>query len=815
MHPPSSLAGGRFLPLWILRRPVRLLAAMALPLAFLAAGLLRLETDNSAEVFFSHDSASSARYQEFLRAFGNDDAVRLVASGDDLWTPGGLARLAEIEARAAEIAGVRSVRGLASRHRRQGWPPVDPAAFARRVRDDRIDRNLGLVGRAGDTVTVLVDLTPQPRAERTATLDALRRLTAEPAADAPAGIAVTLAGGPVLDHALDGSSGEIGKRYFPLLVVLASLLLAATFRRLSGVWVPLAFVAAVEATTLGAMGWAGVRLNLVLAVLPPLLFVVALATAVHVLVRFRDFRQEGLEGAAAVAATYRDKGWSVLWTGVTTLVGFASLAASPVGPVRSLGIWSAVGIAAMTAFAFTLLPALLRIASRGPSAGVPAAGVPGAGGSRLPPRLFERRLQRCGRRWAEAAVRRRWAVLTTAAALAAVAAAGIPRLEVESNALRYLHADHPARAGIERLAAAGIGVSTAELLIELPEDEAADEAVPVAAGGERFPLGRGFATPAALVSLAKISARVRQEAGVLGALSAGDVFAVAMALPTGRFRPPPEYILERLAEDAEGHEALAGLLADGGRTARVTVFIETAGRDRLEPLFERLVAIATEELAEELPAARAEVTGKYPLLLEAQGYLLKTLALSLSLTLLLVALIFRLILGTTRMTLLAMLPNVWPVLGVVGTMGWLGLPLDVATVMVASVVLGLAVDDTIHTLGHFRQHSRTDPAGIPAGTRSGIPAGTDSQQRCEAIARTLEATAPAYVLTGLILVLGFGVCAVSDFAPTARFGALAACAVALAVLGDLVLLPALLGATPRGAVRKAARHAARGEAGPA
>jgi predicted RND superfamily exporter protein len=178
-----------------------------------------------------------------------------------------------------------------------------------------------------------------------------------------------------------------------------------------------------------------------------------------------------------------------------------------------------------------------------------------------------------------------------------------------------------------------------------------------------------------------------------------------------------------------------------------------------------------------------ETTGELPLVLESQRELLTTLGVSLSLTLAAVAVILRLILGSTRLTLLALIPNLWPVVGVLGLMGWAGVPLDVATVMVASVVLGLAVDDTIHTLGHFRE----------LAPRLG---------KLEAIAGTLERTAPSYVLTGLILGAGFGVCALSDFAPTARFGLLAAIAIALAVLGDLFLVPALLGAAPRSAVEK-------------
>ena len=125
-------------------------------------------------------------------------------------------------------------------------------------------------------------------------------------------------------------------------------------------------------------------------------------------------------------------------------------------------------------------------------------------------------------------------------------------------------------------------------------------------------------------------------------------------------------------------------------------------------------------------------------------------------------------------TLRALVPNVWPVLVLLGGMGWLGVRLDLATVMVASIVLGLAVDDTIHTLAHFRAEARE------LGARA-------------AVARRIERAAPAYLLTGAILVAGFGVCALSEFQPIARFGELAAAAIVLALASDLLLVPALFG----------------------
>jgi hypothetical protein len=732
-----------------------ILAAALLP------GVLRLSTDNSPRVFFVEGSPGVAAYEELQRLFGGDKIVRIAVEGPDLWTAEGLAVLRRLEQEAARVPGVASVSGLYGHARgggRREWPPADPQAFRRRVVNDPLSRNLGWVGAGGEVATVLLDLSVADNREKGRVLAELEATAAAVAATDDSGLRLTLAGSPVLDRALDRSTREIERRYFPLLVGLAVVLLAITFRRPAAVVMPLVFVAAAEGVTLGALGWAGVELNLVLAILPPLLFVISLATAVHLLVAFRNCRSGGVGPSEAVVQTYADKGWAVLWTGVSTLVGFASLSTSKVGPVHTLGLWAGFGIAAMTLLAFGLYPALLPA----------AAGPRGAGG-----RPIERFFQRHGRRWAEGAARRRGGVLAVAGLTAAVALAGLPRLTLETNALHYLGPEHPVRSAIEDLQQHGIGTFSLELMLQLPPEEA--EAAT-------------FADLAAFGRLAHLAEKLRREPLVLGVVGPGDLLddAVRQA-PGGAFfgaatarRVAFDRLLEELeraapepAGQAPPAAVLRRFLTPDGRAARLSLLVRAPGMEQMAPLRQRVETAAREAF----PDALAETTGELPLVLETQRHLLRTLGVSLTLTLLVVTLIFRWLLPSTRLTLLAMLPNLWPVIGVLGLMGWLRVPLDVATVMVASVVLGLAVDDTIHTLGHFRE----------LAPRLG---------RLEAVAGTLEQTAPSYVVTGLILGAGFGVCALSDFAPTARFGALSAAAIALAVVGDLFLLPALLGSTP-------------------
>ena len=169
------------------------------------------------------------------------------------------------------------------------------------------------------------------------------------------------------------------------------------------------------------------------------------------------------------------------------------------------------------------------------------------------------------------------------------------------------------------------------------------------------------------------------------------------------------------------------------------------------------------------------MTGIETVLLNTQRYLLRTLITSFGSAIVVILIGFWIMLRSMRLAVVALIPNVLPVVAVFGLMSWIGIPLDVGTAMVASIVLGLAVDDTIHTMVHYRELAAVH--------------GSD-----EAIARTLEATAPAYLLTGAILMLGFGTLTFSSFLPTARFGLLCATSVGVAVLAELFLIPVVTGA---------------------
>lgn len=723
------------------------LALWALATLALAPGIARLGVDNSPRVYFLERAAAVETYHAFVARFGAEEGARLVASGDGLWTPAGLDWLERVEREAAALPGVRRAAGPVTHHRRflDAAPSADPAGFRARLLGNALDRHLGFVAGDGRAATLLVEsdeLEPRAAAALLAGLDRL-------AASAPPGVAAFALGRRSLELALDRSSREIERVYFPVLGALAVVLLAAAFREASAVLLPLAYVGVCEAVLLGAMGWAGVRLNLILAVLPPLLFVIGLATAIFLLVRCRALEAEGLDAGAATVAVLAEQRRALAATTLTTAAGFGALAATPVGPVAALGFWAALGMLIQLAAAFTLLPALLATAAAHRGA--------------LPERALEARVERWGERLAAGAARRRGAVLALFAALALGALAGLPRLRAESNALTYLPASHPVAARTAALEALGVGSATVELWLEAA------------------PGGAGFDEPEALGRLVELARELGARPPALGAVSAGDLvddlgaLSPLAGLPVAARRAA---LVPLLRADPEGGPALARFLAPDGRAARLTFFLRTVGYAELDAWRAALLASAAARFPEALGAA----TGAFPLLLDLQRYLLSTLLVSLALTLTGVVLALALLLRAAGDVARALVPNLWPLALTFGGMGWLGVPLDLATVMVASIVLGLAVDTTLRTLARHRERRRA----LGAET---------------AVVTALASAAPAYLLTAAILCSGFAVCGLSDFAPTARFGLLSAAALALSLAANLVLVPALFagGGAPRAA----------------
>ena len=179
------------------------------------------------------------------------------------------------------------------------------------------------------------------------------------------------------------------------------------------------------------------------------------------------------------------------------------------------------------------------------------------------------------------------------------------------------------------------------------------------------------------------------------------------------------------------------------------------------------------------PAWEARITGIVPLLVDMQERLVESQVRTFGLAFVMIMVVLAVLLPKASYILACLVPNLLPIVFALGAMGWLGIPLDPATVMIAGIALGIAVDDAIHFLVHYRRQRR---AGY---------------ERMDAVATTLHAVGRPMVITSLVAALGFLVLCFSDFVPLLHFGLLTAVTMVAALVGDLLVLPALLVTAPR------------------
>lgn len=498
-------------------------------------------------------------------------------------------------------------------------------------------------------------------------------------------------------------------------VVMAGLLWFA-LRRARAVAIAIVPPVVVSLMTMGLFTLTGRPFTQVTSILPMLVLVIGLSDALHLLSHYYAERRAAgpLDDRARrelVARSAAFIAWPNLFTALTTSAGFLALASSRMPAVRDLGL--AAAAAMLLGWVMTLLVGTAALA-RWDVAPPPER----AGGGAVDRSLA----------WLAAWVpRRRAPILLGMGAATAVLLLGATRVRVDTHTLALLPEGHTARED-SRWIEEEIGFYT-PLEFRLR-----------AAGGSA-------ADPALLRRLAVWQAAAEERPEV------GRTFGVAEAALAGGAEPGGAY------------------LSEDGREARVTAFVPMTSTRRFGETVRALEDDARRVFGS---TATLEPSGYLPLYLRIVEYVVSGTVTSLAISAGIVFAMLWLLLRSLPLTLAAVPANLFPVALVFGTMGWTGIPLDIATATIGAIVLGIAVDDTIHFLFRYREERRSG-----AG-------------REEAVARTYREAGRPIVFATLVLALGFAVLATSGSQSIAYFGIVAALAIVGAMVADLVLLPVLL-----------------------
>lgn len=532
-----------------------------------------------------------------------------------------------------------------------------------------------------------------------------------------------LAGTGVLYEGLNRQTLRDSGVFLMVSVLLMVVLLRVTLGRWTSVLVAMGPAMVASFAALGILALAGRPMTMVTAALPTLVLVIALSDAIHLIAHVeRKWATAGLDGIAwraTVAEGVAHLAVPCFHTALTTAIGFAALATSQLAVVRDFGVFAAAGL--LLAWAITLAGLVAGLVWQGPPPRPHDAGT--AHRARPPVPVGGRFVERV----VGVVARNRGRTLVGWALIVAVLAHGVARIRVDTLTIGLLPPGHTVRVDSDWIES-----------------------------------HLGAYTPLEFVVR-------RDDARPLGTTDAATVVEWRSSLATGA----------RALRTVGWPTAGARYLNADGTAARVTTFVPMQSARGFDSTIRSLRADADGAFASgpggaDAARLRAEPAGYFPLYVRIIDYVVLGTISGLAGSVVLVMLVFAWLLRSVRAVLAALLVNLLPVLLVFGIMGWAGIPLDIATATVGAIVLGIAVDDTIHFFFRLGEATRSGLVGVAALTATGRDVGHPM------------------LVTTLVLSLGFGVMMLSGSASVASFGFVAMLSIAGAVLADIGLLPVLL-----------------------
>ncbi|MEN8191063.1 MAG: MMPL family transporter, partial [Thermodesulfobacteriota bacterium] len=545
------------------------------------------------------------------------------------------------------------------------------------------------------------------------------------------------------------------KRFLRLAVLTIGICLFFMFRRISGVLLPLLIVGLTLASTLGIMAKTGIFFKTPTIILPSFLLAVGVGASIHVLSLVYQYLRRDDNKNDAIVHAYEHSGFAIVMTSLTTAAGLASFASAEVAPIADLGLFSAVGVLLSLLYTLFLLPALLAI--------IPLKRKTETAKNTITP--FDRLIDLV----ADVTTSRPKLIATVAAVGIIIALAGLPRLQFSHNLLSWLPEDLPVRTATESIDHNLRGSVALEVVLDT--------------GKENGLYDRDLLL--AIETLTDDLEQFKQDD-----LFVGKVIAVTTilkeihqalnenrpemyAIPDNGALIPQEFLLF----ENSGSDDLQDFVDSRFQQARIT--IKVPWRDSLAYVpfmqeIEQRFSTAFADLARAGKPVAVSTTGIMSLFARILHATMYSAAQSYGIALVVISIMMILLIGNLRLGLIAMIPNLGPILMVMGIMGWFSIPLDMFTMMVASVAIGLAVDDTVHFIYNFKRYY------------------TESGDVRDAVGHTLHTAGRAMLTTSIVLSIGFFIFMFASMNNVFNFGMLVGMAIILALLGDFFLAPALM-----------------------
>lgn len=726
---------------------------------FLASNLKHLEIDGSYRIWFEDDSKILTDYDKFRDTFSNDDGISVVFKDENgVFHKKALESIQRITEKMWELPNIARVDSLTNyQHVHAEAKNPDDVLV-----DDFIEEDLSeateeyfkdreniatsdsiirdrFISKDGKTTMIFARL--EANANENGDISSEMMSHVQPLIEAETnatGYKYWLNGGPPMTEAFVQIAGSDAMVFTPLVFLVSMVLLLLLFKRVSGALVPLAVVLFTFLSVLAVQTLLGYKLNNFTANIPVFIVAIGIADAVHIYSAWLMRKKEGVANYDAVKHSIEKNFLPIFLTSITTTAGFGTLAISKVVPVSTLGIATASGAILAFIISVVWMPALLLLLKKPIKGDV----------------TQERKEMFKG--YGAFIVRNDKKIITIASVLIVFMGIGLTFVKVDSNTIRYFDKEVEIRKSSEFTMDNLTGSMSYTLIVDSGKVD-------------------GIKNPEFLktVEAFSIDYRKRFPKDVRHVSSLLDVMKRYNLIMDNNEQVPEnrnlaaQYLLLYSMGLPQGMEITDQMDFDQ-RKFRITAMTNIVDTSKDLEMIEY-----AKQWWEKTPYAM-NLTGQTAMYAYMQKDITDTLIYSLTLTIIIVSLMMFLIFKRLKILWILLIPNILPVVLVIGVMGWLGLTIDMGVAIAGAIIIGVAVDDSIHFLVKY----------------------FDARKRGLSMADTfdevLHYAGRAIIFTTIVLSLSFSIFVFSTFTPNQNFGVVTATALFLALIIDLILLPALL-----------------------
>ena len=534
-----------------------------------------------------------------------------------------------------------------------------------------------------------------------------------------------LAGIGVVYNTLNQISLKDSNLFISLSYLLIFLILSLFIRRIKYILLAFFIILYSVIFTMGLFSFAGKSINMVTLVLPTLIMMFGVADVIHIVNHY--FRDAGkfsnLPKKELIIKSISSITLPCFLTSLTTGVGFASLIITKMQVIRDLGIFASIGI--MLAFFLSIIISSIAFSFFA----VPSSQKIGKRDSKF---LYS---------ITEFIFSKKKIILVSSLFVFVVFLLGVFKVRVDTYSIQFLKPNHPVRQDSDFIETNFGFYTPIEFTLKAEDD---------------------LLSPQNLGKVAKFQKIIEEDSLVEGACSVIDF------LPNLAVLESKEQVLEIFQHIPE--EDLRRFVNSDYSVLRITGRVKMLSARGFKEIIDRVMKKKDDLFDKEI---HVQANGYLPLYVKMMEYIMKTQVGSFSLAFLIVFIIIAFYAGSVRLGLFAVLPNLFPLAVTLGIMGWLGIRLDIATVTITAIAIGVVVDDTMHFLYKFKRES--------------------SESNIEnALRTTIQEVGWPIISTSVILILGFAVLALAQVNSIRYFGILSVIVIVSALFGDLFILPSLI-----------------------